>query len=143
MTVHRWVLTDPYDTNPSTNTYTFPRNPMEMTSIFEERQVGSLTTTAGRIMLYEGQVPAKQWQFSGMILSKHELDVMYTWVYKKRRRLTLFDHFGRTITLVFTGLEATPKRRNGYYYSHDYTASALVLGVTTPTVIVPDGPLAS
>ncbi len=140
--VRRWVLTDPFDTNPATNTYTFPRNPSSMTSVFPTRQVSSMSTSAGKILLYEGQTPTTQWEFSGMVLSKTQLDSLHAWVYKKRRRVVLNDHFGRNITLVFTGMDAVPRRRVNYYYSHDYTVTALILGVTTPTVIVPNGPLA-
>lgn len=132
--VRRWKITDPYDTNPLTNTYTFPRNPRDMTSLHQERAISSMSTTAHRILLYEGQTPAKQWQFSGPILHKSDYDDLRHWVYDRTRRLVLNDHFGRNITLVFTTLEAVPKRRHGYYYSHEYTVSSLVLSVTDPTI---------
>lgn len=134
MSVLRWKLNDPYDTDTTTNTWTFPRNPSSMTSPFAARAVTSMRTTAGKLLTYEGASPAQQWQFSGPILHKGEIDTLYNWVYNRKRRVQLVDHFGRTITLVFTGLEITPKRRTGYYWSHDYTCSALIISVSTPTV---------
>lgn len=132
--VRRWALTDPHDTNPATNTFRFPHNPREMTSLHPDRAVSSMSTTNHRVLLYEGQTPAKQWQFSGPIFHKDEYEAMRSWVYDRKRRLILNDHFGRNITLVFTGIEAVPKRRNGYYYSHEYTISCLVLDVSDPVI---------
>lgn len=132
--VRRWKITDPYDTNPLTNTYKFPRNPREMTSLHQERAISSMSTTAHTILLFEGQTPAKQWQFSGPILDKSDYDNLRHWVYDRKRRLILNDHFGRDISLVFVSLDAVPKRRSGYYYSHEYTATALVLSVGEPTI---------
>jgi hypothetical protein len=139
MSVKRWVLTDPYDTNAATNRYTFPRNPEAMTSLNPERQISSLATLGGQILLHEGNRAAKQWQFNGPILDKAHYDALYEWVYNKRRRVRLTDHFGRTISLVFSQMEAVPRRRVNVYWSHDYTISALVLAVSAATV-TDDGP---
>lgn len=140
MSVLRWKLKDPYDTDASTNTYAFVRNPASMTSPLPERAVSSFTTTAGKVLTYEGTTPPKQWQFSGPILHKGEYDALFNWVYNKRRRIQLTDHFGRVLTVVFQSMEVTPKRRNGYYWSHDYTVSCLVLGIAGPSV-TDGGPL--
>jgi hypothetical protein len=132
--VRRWVITDPYDTNPTTNTYHFPRNPREMTSLHRERAVSSLSTTNHKILLYEGQTPAKSWTFSGSFLHMSEYDDLREWIYDRKRRLIINDHYGRNITCVLTALDAVPKRRIGYYYSHEYTVTALVLDVSDPTI---------
>jgi hypothetical protein len=111
MSVKRWVLSDPYDTNSATNHYTFPRNPVAMTSLNTERQVTSLGTLGGTILLHEVRARPRQWQFNGPILDKAHYDALYGWVYDRRRRVQLTDHFGRTISLVLTTMEAVPVRR--------------------------------
>lgn len=138
-TVKRWVITDPYDSNPATNTYLFPRNPADMTSVFPERAVASMTTTAGAILVYEGATPAKSWQFSGPLLDKQQYLDLDQWVYGRKRRVVITDHYGRNITVVLQTLDVVPKRRVNYYWSHDYTVTALILGITAPTV-GPGGP---
>ncbi len=134
MTVQRWVLVDPYDTNTSTNTYTFPRNPAEMTSVYPERAVSALATTGGKVLLHEGVTPPKQFTFSGPVLDKQQFLDLQTWVYTKKRRLNLTDHFGRVISCVRTSVDLVPKRRANIYYSHDYQVTGLVLSVTAATV---------
>lgn len=134
MSVKRWVIVDPNDSNATTNTYVFPRNPASMTSVYSARSVSNLTTTSGKILVYEGTRPAKQWSFSGPILDKQQFTDLNLWVYGKKRRLNLTDHFGRTLELVFTELDVVPKRRVNYYWSHDYTISAIVTKITGLTV---------
>jgi hypothetical protein len=134
MSVLRWVIVDPYDANPTTNTYTFPRNPTEMTSVYPERAVSSLTTSSGKVLLYEGTTPAKQFSFSGPVLDKQHFLDLQTWVYNKQRRLNLTDHFGRVISCVLTTVDLVPKRRVNIYYSHDYQVTGLILSVGAPTV---------
>lgn len=134
MGVQRWVITDPSDTDPTTNRYVFPRNPSTMTNVYPERQVSSFASTAGKVILFEGATQPRQWTFTGPILDKQQFLDLQTWVYTKKRRLILTDHYSRQITLVFTALEMLPKRRVNYYYSHDYTVTALILSITAATV---------
>lgn len=133
MSVLRWVLTDPYDST-AAGTYTFARNPKSMTGVFPERAVSSYTTSAGKVLTYEGTTPPKQWTFTGPILHKTEIDTLHGWVYDRKRRVILTDHYGRKITLIFQSLDIVPARRTGYYWSHDYTITALILSVGGPTV---------
>jgi hypothetical protein len=134
MSVLRWVIVDPYDANPTTNTYTFPRNPAEMSSVYPERAVSSLATTNGKVLLYEGTTPPKQFTFGGPVLDKQQFLDLQTWVYSKKRRLNLTDHYGRVISCVLTAVDLVPKRRINYYYSHQYEVTGLVLSVGAPTV---------
>jgi hypothetical protein len=134
MSVLRWVITDPTDIDPTTNTYTFPRNPESMTSIFHELPITAQSSTRGHALLWEGATQAKAWSFQGAILDKQHLLDLHLWVLTKKRRLILTDHFGRAITLVFNSLEVVPKRRTNVYYSHDYTVNALIISSTAPTV---------
>ena len=133
-TVRRWVITDPHDDDPTTNTYLFPRNPATMSSLNAERNVSSLSTTNGVRLLYEGQSPAKAWTFAGPLLDRQQYEDLNSWVYERLSRVVINDHFGRDLTVVLTTFELVPVRRMGYYYSHDYTVSALVLAVGAPTV---------
>lgn len=134
MSVLRWVLTDPLDTNANTNTYTFPRNPSEMTSVFAPQSIDEHTSGRGTQILIAGDLTPQTWTFSGTFLHKSEIDTLHGWIYRRKRYVYLTDHFGRKITLVFQGMEATPKQRSGYYWSHDYTVTALVLAVGGPTI---------
>jgi hypothetical protein len=93
-----------------------------------------MSTTNNKTLLYEGLTPAKAWQFSGPILDKQQFTDLTSWVYDRKRRVIINDHYGRNISCVLTTFEVTPKRRNGYYYSHEYTISALVLAVSAPTI---------
>lgn len=133
MTVLRWQIYDPSDDDPDTNTYVFPRNPAEMSSIYQDRTISTLPTTAGKILLWEGARNAKQFTFGGPVLEKSHFDALRTWVYR-RRRLVITDHFGRQITCVLTNIDLVPKRRLNVYYSHDYTVTGLMLEVTPPSV---------
>jgi hypothetical protein len=134
MAVLRWKLVDPYLTDPGDKTYVFPRNPKEMTSPYYERAITGTTTIFNKRLVYEGASPPKAWTFSGPILEKSHFDALREWTYSHKRRFYLYDHFGRRITTVFSSVDMTPVRRVNYYYSHDYTVSALTLDITEPTV---------
>jgi hypothetical protein len=130
VTVLRWKLIDPSNTD----VYTFPRNPLSMTSPYRVKAVTASSTTNGKILLTEGAQTAQQWSFSGPLLDKQNLLDLLDWTYDRRRRVLIQDHFSRQISCYLTGLDVQPKRRTGYYYSHDYTINALVLDVSAPTV---------
>ncbi len=133
MSVRRWVIKDPYDTDPATNKWTFIRNPREMTSIYLDRPIVAQPTTAGnKILLWEGPKTAKEWSFSGPVLEKVLFDELRRWVYK-RRRLVITDHYGRNISTVLKTIDLVPKRRVNIYYSHEYTVTGLILAVSEPT----------
>jgi hemolysin activation/secretion protein len=141
MSVLRWKLTDPENADSATNSYTFPRNPSSMTSVFPQRSVSSYSTTAGKVLLYEGATPPKSWQFSGPLLDKDQFVALNAWVYTKKRRIYLDDHFGRRLTVVFTELEVVPKRRVNHYWSHDYTVTALIVNINSTSLVGALGPV--
>lgn len=132
-----WVFTDPYDPDPATNTYQPPINPNKMTSLFPERALTQAVTTAidGQVIFFEGQAKPQQWQFSGAIFDADHYDMLRSWVYDRRRRVTVTDHYGRDIICVLTKFDAQPVRANGKYWRHDYTISATVVSVGKPTRI--------
>lgn len=133
-TVLRWVLADPYDSDPTTNTYTFPRNPASMTSVYPDRAVTAQVTTFGKRLFIEGTTPAKQFTFAGPILEKSHFDALRDWCYNHTQRINLHDHFGRIIKCVLVSVDMVPKTRINYYYSHDYTVTALIDTISEPTV---------
>lgn len=134
MSVKRWVITDPHDTNVATKSYTFPINPRDMTSPYKERSITAQGTARGRILFFEGAAQAKQWQFSGPILDKAHMDALRLWVYNRPGRVIITDHYGRVIECILQSLDVTPKRRLGYYYSHEYTITAMITAISAPTV---------
>ncbi len=136
MAVLRWKFVDPFEkgSDPAEKSYTFPRNPREMSGVYPDLAITTQRTTAGKVVAWEGQTPVKQFTFSGVILDRDHFQDMYHWIYAKRRRLFLYDHFARRFTVVMTSLDLIPKRRIGRYYSHDYTASGQILNWTVSNV---------
>ncbi len=132
-TVKRWKFTDVWSASSNPDTYTFPRNPREMTGVYPERSINSMTSTRGRVLLFEGTVPAKQFTFSGPILEKSHFDALRKWTYLNRRIL-IEDHYGRKITCVLTQIDLVPVRRVNIYYSHDYVCTGIITNITEPTV---------
>jgi hypothetical protein len=132
----RWVLRDPADSNPATQTYTFPINPDRMTSPFPARQVTYESTTAidGQPIMWEAQTPPKQWGFGGTILNDTHYEALRHWTYDRQGRLWLWDHFGRRLTVTLTDFAPEPKRGVGRYWLHEYTVNAWVYAITAPTV---------
>ncbi len=134
MTVKRWVIKDPTNTD----SYTFPRNPVSMTSVYADLAISSLPTMRGKRLFWQGATPAKEWSFTGIILDKSNLTEMHRWCLTKERRLVVVDHYGRIITCVFTKFDAVPKRRRNVYWSHDYTATAQIVSVVAANITVPN-----
>lgn len=132
MPIERWTLTDPA----TGETYTFPRNPRTMGSLYGMRNLSSQSTTAieGQAIVFEGNKKPVEWEFEGAILEYAHYEALRKWVYDKNNRLYLRDHYGRVITLTLLGFEPKPKRRTNKYWSHDYTIRALVFNVGAPTV---------
>lgn len=130
--VHRWRLEDPYlpDGDPD-KVYVFPYNPNDMTSPFGQRAISSTATTAltGQALFFEGQMKPVEWSFSGDILDATHYEKLRHWVYDKKRRLNLYDHFGRKIVLQLTKFDVKPKRAVNRYWRHTYEISALVISV--------------
>jgi hypothetical protein len=134
MAVYRWVLRDPFDKDPQTNSYTFPRNPEEMSSPFAERVISSSPTTYRGHVLREGSPLPKQWTFSGTIPDAEMYEALRAWVYDRHHRLWIYDHYGRRITIVLQNFDPTPKRAYGKYWKHTYSITAQVLSVGKPSV---------
>jgi hypothetical protein len=131
MTVMRWTIADASDS------YTFWPNPNAMSSPFGKRNVTSKVTTAvdGQVLFFEGGKNATEWTFSGDILDALQYEALRHWVYDRiGRRVTVRDHFGRLISCVLTEFKPTPKRAVGKYWRHTYEITALVTGVSAPTV---------
>lgn len=132
-----WKFTDPYDTDPDTNTATFPVNPNAMTTPWPQRNITTVAVTAvdGQTIFTEGQPKPVDWTWSGWINTPYHYDLLRSWVYERRRRIIITDHFGRNITCVLTQFDAVPEMKNNVYWRHTYTVHALVASVGKPTKI--------
>lgn len=132
MAVQRWVFTDPS----TSETYTVPINPNQMTAPFPQRQFTTKATTAvdGKGIVYEGQVKPADWNFQGVILDSTHYGNLKDWVYN-HGRIQITDHYGRIITCVLQNFNATPKRAASKPWKHEYTITAIVFSVTDPTIL--------
>lgn len=132
MPVKRWVFTDEH----AAESWTVPQNPNEMTGLFGEKAVSMRTTTAvsGQAIMFEGNTPLTQWEFSGTVRTREHFEELRRWV-NKRNRIIITDHFGRTIPCYLIGFAPIPRRAIDVYWLHDYTVRAIVTGaIGEPTV---------
>ena len=129
--VRRWVFTDPYlHSNDPDYTYTVAFNPREMTSLWPTKRVTARMTTAvtGQALVTEGAAMPTEWTFKGTIFDQTHHDALLRWV-NKRNRITIVDHYGRTISAYLTRYDVAPKRSLNVPWRHEYTISALVFSV--------------
>lgn len=132
MPVKRWVFTDPF----VGESWTVPQNPREMSSLFGEKAVSMRTTTAvdGQPIVFEGNTPLAQWEFSGTVRTQEHYLELQRWV-NKRNRIVITDHFGRTIPCYLIDFAPVPRRAINVYWFHDYTVRAIITGsIGEPTV---------
>jgi hypothetical protein len=136
MSVIKWRLEDPADPNPDTRSYTFEVNPNSMNSPYPTRSTQTMGTTAvdGNVLMWEGMRQPAQLTFGGVILSHAQYMALYDWVYNRKGRLFLWDHFQRRMTVVLKSFSPEPKSKfNGkYYWRHEYTIEATVLATAAP-----------
>jgi hypothetical protein len=138
----RWKFEDPADPNPLTNTYTLLHNPSKQTSPFPARDLAYQGTTAvdGQVLVWEGMTNPVDWSFSGTVFNAEHYEALRTWVYDRKGRMFVWDHFGRRLTVVFKKLSAEPPEapKPGMYWFHTYTVEALVLAITAPASGLPE-----
>lgn len=137
MPVVKWRFEDPADSNPATRTYQFEINPNQMNSPFPNRSVSVMGTTAvdGQILMWEGMREPAQLTFGGTILSAEQYEALRSWVYDRRGRIFLWDHYGRRMIVVLQAFVPEPVRTTGrFYWRTTYTINAIVLAVSMPTV---------
>lgn len=140
LTVQRWRFRDPYDPNPRSSSYQLPINPNKMTSPFPTRKLNSAYTTAvdGQVLLTEGAATPAAWTFGGEIFNAAHYDMLRSWVYERRRRITITDHFGRDIVCVLEKFDPVPaltRIGQGRYWRHSYSISGLAISVGAPTQV--------
>lgn len=131
MIVQRWRFTNVL----TSEQWTVPQNPSEMDSVFPERQVEALRTTAvdGNVLLWERATPPREWSFRGSIRNSNHYDGLRKWVYETQR-IVIRDHFGRDIYCILKRFDPTPTRALNVYWRHDYEIVGLVFHVTAPTI---------
>jgi hypothetical protein len=86
------------------------------------------------VLMWEGMRQPAQLTFGGVILSHAQYMALYDWVYNRKGRLFLWDHFQRRMTVVLKSFSPEPKSKfNGkYYWRHEYTIEATVLATAAP-----------
>lgn len=88
----------------------------------------------GQSLLFEGHAGAKEWSFSGVLLEREQYLTMQQWVYGRKRRIFVVDHFGRRILCVLRDFDPVPARSISHFWRHNWTITALVVSVSAPTV---------
>lgn len=133
--VVKWRFEDPADSDPDTRSYTFAVNPNQMGSPYPVRAIQTLGVTAvgGNVLMWEGMRQPAQLTFGGTLLSYAQFEAMRSWVYDRKGRLFLWDHFGRRMTVVLHSFTPEPQKFSGrYYWRHTYTIECTVISVSTP-----------
>lgn len=133
--VQRWTFTDFLG---ELATYTFRRNPSEMSSPYPMRQITAEHTSSGldgQPLVWEGPPQLQDMTFSGTLIDKQDWDDFTQWVYNSRGHVMITDHLGRQMDVVFRKFEPTIqagiKVVNGVQkpYYGKYTITALVFSV--------------
>lgn len=115
----RWRLDD------GVTSYTFGFNPNEMDSPFADLPVAGAAATDGTALLLHGESAPKDLTFAGVLLDQAQYDALLAWT-RNARRLTLFDHFGRSMSVFIQSFEPqTVRSRN--QWKHTYQMRVLVL----------------
>lgn len=118
--------------------YTVPLNPNKMSKVQSSRNIITKVTTAvsGQTLFFEGQRSPEAWSFSGVLLDKDHYFALEHWVYDKGR-ITIVDHFNRTLSVVLYDFDATPKAAMGKYWKHDYSVKGYLYDVDSTAAINP------
>jgi hypothetical protein len=117
-----WVFEDPVE-----NTTVFMEiNPNEGASPAYQKNFTKKTTTAGRVLLQEGQDAPQQFDFSGVILTENQYNFLVT-AWEKRHPVNLTDDLGRTFTIYFESFQPTRKISRTYPWRHDYHATTVIV----------------
>jgi len=124
--VLRWRFVDPA----VPEEWTVLLNPNQMSSIFPQKTIDISATTAvdGQPLVSEGAAKPVSWTFQGVILEAEHYDGFVKW-YAKRKRVYLFDHYGRRLTIYMVAFDPTPRRSGAYPFRHDYQVTAIIYGV--------------
>lgn len=130
--VQRWQFYDPA----TTDTWTMPANPSEMSPVHERRSIEVMATTAvdGQVLLREGSRVPAEFSFSGKTLNYTHYETLRSWVYDRPNRIQITDHFGRPLTVVLRDFKATPNRARNRYWYHQYEVTGVILDVGAATV---------
>lgn len=107
MTGHsRWTLYDPT----LATTWTFERNPREMTTPHLPNQTTGMSTTVDLLTRVERRHPVPvEWTFTGDIRSQTQHDALRTWA-TKDHRVHVKDHHDRVFEVMFIQFDAQEQR---------------------------------
>ena len=101
----RWTLSD------GVTTYTFFRNPKEMSSPYPTwtRSSSPSGIRPDRPMGRQQNPSATEWSFKGRCYSQQQYDDLLLWC-SKDEPLTLTDHLARSFTVIIAGFSPTDRR---------------------------------
>lgn len=117
-----WIFEDPTEGT----TQFMQINPNEGASPTYQKNLSKKSTTAGRTLLQEGQDAAKQFDFSGVILTQAQYEFLYT-AWDKRHLVRVTDDLGRQFTIYFESFSPTRKLSRTYPWRHDYQATTVIV----------------
>jgi hypothetical protein len=118
-----WIWTDSVEGT----TQVMPINPNAGAAPAYEKNLTKKTTSAGHVLVQEGNPNPIQFEFSGVLLTKEHYDFVKN-LWDKHHPVLLTDDLGRTFTIYLESFKPTRKpSRAGYPWKHDYQATAVIL----------------
>lgn len=118
-----WMFEDPTE---GTVQY-MPINPNAGASPSYQKNLTKKTTTAGRVLVQEGQDSVAQFDFSGVLLTQAHYEFIYN-AWAKRHPVRLTDDLGRTFVIYLESFSPRRQLSRTYPWKHEYDATAVVLG---------------
>jgi len=113
----RWTMHDPV----ANTTYTFDRNPREMTTPHLPQSTTPMGTTIdGLTRAARSQATPIEWTFTGDLRTKEQHDALKTWA-EKQNRIQVKDHFDRVwevMPIQFDATELRPRATVPWRYSY-------------------------
>ena len=122
MSVVRWTLWDPV----LGTTLTFPINPAESFLPHREKEFTLQTTTQGKLLAFEGNEKAQEFNFSGTFLDQNSYNFMVNW-FNKRYQLRLTDDLGNQFWIYLKSFSPKRKRSSNYKWAFTYDATAVLM----------------
>lgn len=128
MAVQRWTLYDPA----TSETYTFPRNPSEVTMPGIKTGVTFSNTSApegeGHTLVFAGQEAPGEFDCKGVFLTKAERDAIMAWV-RKKNQVLLTDDLDEEYWVWFDSLTMPRKNTVNHELRITYSLHGYIIDV--------------
>lgn len=123
-----WIFEDPVEST----TLVMEVNPNSGASPDFKKTITKKVTTApgGRVLLFEGNDPPQQFDFSGVILTEGQYNFLYN-AWSKRHLLRITDDLLRTFEVYFESFSPKRKVSATNRWRHDYSASTVIVRTVT------------